>query len=159
MPAAVRQTACQAAFSTPGNRLQSSGSDMYSVPDTYMHKQPLANSLDHTLACPQHILCGLPEHLECLHAPCPRFYCHGFAILACGTAVQVSFVSLPEYLDFDTDFLGGTKLESLMPSLKAWLMGFLQDSLLSMYVLPEHWLYQIDMVSAINSCLAARILG
>lgn len=68
-------------------------------------------------------------------------------------------MSLPEYLDFDTDFLGGTKLESLMPSLKAWLMGFLQDSLLSMYVLPEHWLYQIDMVSAIGSCLAARVLG
>ena len=79
--------------------------------------------------------------------------------MTCDTAVQVSFVSLPEYLDFDTDLLGGTKLESLMPSLKAWLMGFLQDSLLSMYVLPEHFLYQIDMVSALSSCLAARAPG
>ena len=68
-------------------------------------------------------------------------------------------MSLPEYLDFDTDLLGGTKLEALMPSLKAWLMGFVQDSLLSMYVLPEHWLYQIDQVSAFSRCLAATTLG
>ena len=94
--------------------------------------------------------------LNCLHAQCSQFHCHSFAMLIWGNAVQVSFVSLPEYLDFDTELLGGTKLESLIPSLKAWLMGFVQDSLLSMYVLPEHFLYQIDTVSALSSCLAAR---
>ena len=44
MPAAVRYTACQAAFSTPDNSLQSPGSHMYSIPDTSLHNQPLASS-------------------------------------------------------------------------------------------------------------------
>jgi hypothetical protein len=59
-------------------------------------------------------------------------------------AVKVSLVTLPEYLDFTTTVMGGQKLEAILPSLKAWLMGFINDTLLSSYVLPEHWLYQID---------------
>ena len=64
-PAAVRYTARQAAFSTPGNSLQSSGSDMYSLPDTSMHEQPLASNFVPVVVIGLHCICM---------AACPTAY-------------------------------------------------------------------------------------
>ena len=53
----------------------------------------------------------------------------------------------PENVDFEVTVMGGSTLSGLIPSLKAWLVGFARDSLISMYVMPEHWTYRIDPVS------------
>lgn len=61
--------------------------------------------------------------------------------------LQVAFVEQPEKVDFEVTVMGGSTLSGLIPSLKAWLVGFARDSLISMYVMPEHWTYRIDPVS------------
>ena len=53
----------------------------------------------------------------------------------------------PEKVDLEVTVMGGSTLSGLIPSLKAWLVGFARDSLISMYVMPEHWTYRIDPVS------------
>lgn len=60
---------------------------------------------------------------------------------------QVAFVEQPQKVDFEVEVMGGSTLSGLIPSLKAWLVGFARDSLISMYVMPEHWTYRIDPVS------------
>lgn len=60
----------------------------------------------------------------------------------------MSFVDQPETVDFEVSIMGGSTLSGLIPSLKAWLVGFARDSLISMYVMPEHWTYRLDPVSA-----------
>ena len=57
----------------------------------------------------------------------------------------------PKKVDFEVTVMGGSTLSGLIPSLKAWLIGFARDSLISMYVMPEHWTYRIDPVSSFNS--------
>lgn len=60
----------------------------------------------------------------------------------------------PEKVDFEVTVMGGSTLSGLIPSLKAWLVGFARDSLISMYVMPEHWTYRIDPVSpAVHTAL------
>ena len=60
----------------------------------------------------------------------------------------------PEKVDFEVTVMGGSTLSGLIPSLKAWLVGFARDSLISMYVTPEHWTYRIDPVSpAVHTAL------
>lgn len=63
------------------------------------------------------------------------------------TLAQVAFVQQPQKVDFEVEVMGGSTLSGLIPSLKAWLVGFARDSLISMYVMPEHWTYRIDPVS------------
>ena len=63
----------------------------------------------------------------------------------------------PESVDFEVTVMGGSTLSGLIPSLKAWLVGFARDSLISMYVMPEHWTYRIDPVSP-SSCFTAQHL-
>ncbi len=53
----------------------------------------------------------------------------------------------PETVDFEVSVMGGSTLSGLIPSLKAWLVGFARDSLINMYVMPEHWTYRLDPVS------------
>ncbi|KAK9830173.1 hypothetical protein WJX72_010141 [[Myrmecia] bisecta] len=60
-------------------------------------------------------------------------------------SIKVAFREQPEYLDFDVTILGGKRLDSLVPSLKSFLVTFVRDSLISMYLLPDHYTYQIDM--------------
>ena len=62
-------------------------------------------------------------------------------------ALQVAFVEQPETVNFEVTVMGGSTLSGLIPSLKAWLIGFARDSLISMYVMPEHWTYRLDPVS------------
>lgn len=64
--------------------------------------------------------------------------------------MQVSFVSQPETVDFQVEVMGGSTLSGLIPSLKAWLIGFARESLISLYVMPEHWVYRLDPVSPLN---------
>lgn len=63
--------------------------------------------------------------------------------------LQVAFVEQPQKVDFEVTVMGGSTLSGLIPSLKAWLVGFARDSLISMYVMPEHWTYRIDPVSLV----------
>lgn len=69
-------------------------------------------------------------------------------------AWQVAFVEQPETVDFEVTVMGGSTLSGLIPSLKAWLVGFARDSLISMYVMPEHWTYRLDPVSPSSTPLA-----
>ena len=72
----------------------------------------------------------------------------------------------PEAVDFEVSVMGGSTLSGLIPSLKAWLVGFARDSLISMYVMPEHWTYRLDPVSLLSlpsshgscACLFTMIL-
>lgn len=59
-------------------------------------------------------------------------------------AVKVSFVEQPETVDMEVTVMGGSTLSGLIPSLKAWLIGFARNGLISMYVMPEHWTYRLD---------------
>ena len=43
--------------------------------------------------------------------------------------------------------MGGATLAGLIPSLKAWLVRFARDAILSHYVLPEQWCFRLDPVS------------
>lgn len=54
--------------------------------------------------------------------------------------------------------MGGSTLSGLIPSLKAWLVGFARDSLISMYVMPEHWTYRLDPVSLLLSPSSSWVL-
>ena len=65
----------------------------------------------------------------------------------CICRLQVSFVAQPETVDFEVEVMGGQTLSGLIPSLKAWLIGFARQGLISMYVMPEHWVYRLDPVS------------
>jgi len=56
-------------------------------------------------------------------------------------------VEQPETVDFEVSVMGGSTLSGLIPSLKAWIVGFARDGLISMYVMPEHWTYRLDPVS------------
>ena len=61
--------------------------------------------------------------------------------------LQISFVAQPETVDFQVEVMGGQTLSGLIPSLKAWIIGFARESLISLYVMPEHWVYRLDPVS------------
>ena len=58
----------------------------------------------------------------------------------------------PDDVDFDVSVMGGHALSGLIPSLKAWLVGFARQSLISMYVMPEHWVYRLDKVGSPAQC-------
>ena len=73
--------------------------------------------------------------------------CHGQSLDQLQLWQQVAFVEQPETVDFHVTVMGGSTLSGLVPSLKAWLVGFARDSLISMYVMPEHWTYRLDPVS------------
>ena len=64
----------------------------------------------------------------------------------------------PEKVDFEVTVMGGSTLSGLIPSLKAWLVGFARDSLISMYVMPEHWTYRLDPVSP-SSCFNCSVFS
>lgn len=42
---------------------------------------------------------------------------------------------------------GGSTMAGLVPSLKAWLVRFARDAIISYYVLPEQWTYRLAPVS------------
>ena len=52
-------------------------------------------------------------------------------------------------VDFEVTVMGGPTLAGLIPSLKAWLVRFARDAIISNYVLPEQWCYRLDPVSAL----------
>ena len=58
----------------------------------------------------------------------------------------------PEVVDFEVTVMGGPTLAGLIPSLKAWLVRFARDAIISNYVLPEQWCYRLDPVSVIVTC-------
>ena len=62
-------------------------------------------------------------------------------------AVQAGFVEQPEIVDFTVTIMGGPTLAGLIPSLKAWLIRFARDAIISHYVLPEQWCFRLDPVS------------
>lgn len=64
--------------------------------------------------------------------------------------LQISFVAQPETVDFQVEVMGGQTLSGLIPSLKAWIIGLARESLISLYVMPEHWVYRLDPVSTPN---------
>jgi hypothetical protein len=59
-------------------------------------------------------------------------------------AAQVSFTEAPDF-DFDiTMGSAGTKVLDSLPMLKNFLYGFIADTLLAPYILPDHFFYPID---------------
>jgi len=64
-------------------------------------------------------------------------------------------VEQPETVDFEVSVMGGSTLSG---SLKAWIVGFARDGLISMYVMPEHWTYRLDPVSLLPLPSSSQIL-
>ena len=94
-------------------------------------------------------MCVVYEYLQYMYKECES-----------GRAVspywlQVAFVDQPEVVDFEVTVMGGSALSGLIPSLKAWLVGFARDSLISMYVMPEHWTYRLDPVNYAHASFIA----
>ncbi len=67
---------------------------------------------------------------------------------------QAGFIEQPEVVDFEVTVLGGPTLAGLIPSLKAWLIRFARDAIISHYVLPEQWCFRLDPVThtALSCC-------
>ena len=59
---------------------------------------------------------------------------------------QAGFIEQPEVVDFEVTVMGGPTLAGLIPSLKAWLIRFARDAIISHYVLPEQWCFRLDPV-------------
>ncbi len=62
---------------------------------------------------------------------------------------QAGFIEQPEVVDFEVSVMGGPTLAGLIPSLKAWLIRFARDAIISHYVLPEQWCFRLDPVTHI----------
>ena len=60
---------------------------------------------------------------------------------------QAGFIEQPEVVDFEVSVMGGPTLAGLIPSLKAWLIRFARDAIISHYVLPEQWCFRLDPVT------------
>jgi len=67
---------------------------------------------------------------------------------------QAGFIEQPEVVDFEVTVMGGPTLAGLIPSLKAWLIRFARDAIISHYVLPEQWCFRLDPVThtALSPC-------
>jgi len=67
---------------------------------------------------------------------------------------QAGFTEQPEVVDFEVTVMGGPTLAGLIPSLKAWLIRFARDAIISHYVLPEQWCFRLDPVThtALSCC-------
>ena len=65
---------------------------------------------------------------------------------------QAGFIEQPEVVDFTVTVMGGATLAGLIPSLKAWLVKFARDVILSHYVLPEQWCFRLDPVRPPSIC-------
>ena len=61
--------------------------------------------------------------------------------------MQVGVIEQPEVVDFTLTVKGGETLAGLIPSLKAWLVRFARDTIISNYVLPEQWCFRLAPVS------------
>lgn len=59
--------------------------------------------------------------------------------------VQVAFVDPPE-LDFDLQLPADSHGSGLLDYVEGWADAFITDSILSQYVLPDHYFSQIDSV-------------
>ncbi|KAA6428994.1 MAG: plant synaptotagmin, partial [Trebouxia sp. A1-2] len=59
-------------------------------------------------------------------------------------AIKAGFIEQPEVVDFEVTVMGGPTLAGLIPSLKAWLIRFARDAIISHYVLPEQWCFRLD---------------
>ena len=71
---------------------------------------------------------------------------------------QAGFIEQPEVVDFEVTVMGGLTLAGLIPSLKAWLIRFARDAIISHYVLPEQWCFRLDPVShTALSCCSSRL--
>ena len=79
----------------------------------------------------------------------------------CFSTSQAGFIEQPQVVDFQVRLMGGATLAGLVPSLKAWLVRFARDAIISHYVLPEQWCYRLDPVSNKQSGLhlQALVLG
>lgn len=55
----------------------------------------------------------------------------------------------PEVVDFAVRVMGGSTVAGLVPSLKAWLVKFARDAIISYFVLPEQWTYRLAPVSTL----------
>lgn len=77
------------------------------------------------------------------------YACYYTISLFCSSAgvLQAGFIEQPEVVDFTVTVMGGATLAGLIPSLKAWLVRFARDAILSHYVLPEQWCFRLDPVS------------
>lgn len=80
--------------------------------------------------------------------------------------MQAGFIEQPEVVDFEVSVMGGPTLAGLIPSLKAWLIRFARDAIISHYVLPEQWSFRLDPVSkppppppGCGPCCAAVVQG
>ena len=59
--------------------------------------------------------------------------------------IQVAFVDPPE-LDFDLTLPSNSHGSGLLDYVEGWADAFITDSILSQYVLPDHYFSQIDSV-------------
>ena len=68
--------------------------------------------------------------------------------------LQVAFVDPPE-LDFDLQLPSDSHGSGLLDYVEGWADAFITDSILSQYVLPDHYFSQIDSVGPLTgiSCL------
>lgn len=88
-----------------------------------------------------------------LFLPSFMVYC-GHVNSSTVTFAQAGFIEQPEVVDFEVTVMGGPTLAGLIPSLKAWLIRFARDAIISHYVLPEQWCFRLDPVyhTALSSC-------
>jgi len=90
------------------------------------------------------------SHESCTHlllchvVPSFSFSCVDSSIVSFG---QAGFIEQPEVVDFEVTVMGGPTLAGLIPSLKAWLIRFARDAIISHYVLPEQWCFRLDPVT------------
>lgn len=68
--------------------------------------------------------------------------------------IQVAFVDPPE-LDFDLKLPSDSHGSGLLDYVEGWADAFITDSILSQYVLPDHYFSQIDSVGC--SVAAAQL--
>ena len=64
---------------------------------------------------------------------------------------QVAFVDPPE-LDFDLQLPSDSHGSGLLDYVEGWADAFITDSILSQYVLPDHYFSQIDSVGSFCYC-------
>lgn len=71
--------------------------------------------------------------------------------------VQVAFVDPPE-LDFDLQLPSDSHGSGLLDYVEGWADAFITDSILSQYVLPDHYFSQIDSVGCRTSAADTALL-
>ena len=93
------------------------------------------------------------SHQSCTHllpSQVVPSFCDGLLQLHYRSMVsfaQAGFIEQPEVVDFEVSVMGGPTLAGLIPSLKAWLIRFARDAIISHYVLPEQWCFRLDPVT------------